>query len=349
MAPDSFFNTSFRIGSRPVGDGAPTFIIAEIGSNHSQDLDTAKRLIDASAKAGASAAKFQSLRYEKVHYDPTYDDAYRKFFAQIELPEAWYPELAVTCRDCGVEFMSSVTYLEAVDRLVEVGAAAIKIASAQFDIFPEVVEKAARTGLPMVMSTGLAELDGVDRMMELVAKAGNRNIALLHCVTAYPAPLETANVTLLNTFRERYGCLTGYSDHTEGDAALLAAIAIGAKVVERHITLDRAAPGPDHHFAIEPDAFAAMVRGIRTVETVLGDGVKPPLNDGERKQREVFFYKPVTNAPIAAGEAITANRLDYRRAIGGIPHMETGRYLGRKASRAIPAGTLLSEQDIAAG
>lgn len=345
MAERTFAST-FSIGSTEIGVGLPSYIIAEIGSNHGQDLDTAKRLIEISAKAGANAAKFQSLRYDKVHLPASYDSDYRDFFAQIELNEDWYPDLVQTCRDCGIDFMSSVTYLESVPLLVEAGAAAIKIASAQFDIFPEVVRDAAQTGLPLVMSTGLAELSGVDRMMQLVADAGNENVALLHCVTAYPAPLETANVSLLNTFRDRYGCLTGYSDHTEGDTALLAAIALGANVVERHITLDRGAKGPDHHFAVEPKEFTEMISRIRDVETALGNGKKPMLNEAERKQREVFFYKPVSKSEIPAGTVLTKEMFDFRRAPGGIPHMEENLYVGKTAAVRIPAQKLLEPEDL---
>lgn len=343
---DGAFDRTFEIGDRKVGDGNPVYVIAEIGSNHGQDLATAQRLIETAAKSGADAAKFQSLRFDKVHHAPLYGADYRRFFAQIELPEAWYPELARTCRDNGVGFMSSATYLEAIDLLVENGAAAIKIASAQFDIFPEVVAKAAASGLPMVMSTGLSEMEGVDRMMTLVSSMGNRRVGLMHCVTSYPAPLETANVAMLRTYLERYGCVTGYSDHTEGDTALLAAVAHGAKVVEFHITLDKTASGPDHHFASEPNELMSKIAGMRAVESALGTGIKAPLSRSENAQREEFFYKPVTARPIKSGEVLSVDILCFRRAPGGIPHMDRDDYLGKRAARNIEEGVLLERDDL---
>lgn len=343
---DLAFDKSFCIGGRPVGEGAPVYVIAEIGSNHDQNLDKAKRLIEAAARAGADAAKFQSLRFDKVHHAPSYGEEFRKFFGQIELREDWYPHLVRQCRDCGVHFMSSVTYLEAVDLLVEAGADAIKIASAQFDIFPEVIEKAARAGLPLILSTGLAECEGVDRVMRKLAAIGNRRIALMHCVTAYPAPLEAANVAMLRTYAARYGCMSGYSDHTEGDIALLAAVAIGAKVIERHITLDRSGAGPDHHFAMEMDDFSGLVRRLREVECALGDGRKRPLDEAERKQREAFYYKLTTARPLKAGERLDRDMFVFRRAPGGIPHMTFDGLRGRALRRDLPQDVVLQPEDL---
>lgn len=335
------FSTRIRIADRYIGPEDPVYVIAEIGANHNQDIGLAKALIDAAKDAGADAAKFQSLRYDKVHLTDLYDEDFARFFAQIELKEDWYDELAAHCRQRQIHFFSSATYLEAVDLLVDVGAPGIKIASAQFDIYPELVERAARTGLPLVMSTGLADYGGIERMLRLVREAGNRNVVLLHCVTEYPAIKERVNLRLIETYRRVFGCLVGFSDHTLGTAIPVAAVALGAVAVEKHLTLDRSAPGPDHHFAATPSEFAEMVQQIREVESALGDGVKADLNEAERAIRDKFLYKWVAAQDLKKGQALERDLLILRRAPGGIPQQDIGHLLGHRLEAEVPAGRLL--------
>ncbi len=188
------FDRSFRIGEREVGGGAPVYVIAEIGSNHNQDLVQAKELIDAAAEAGADAAKFQSLKFDELYLPDHTSAAFRSFFRRIELPEHWYPELADHCRKRNVHFLSSPTYPRAVELLRAQGVPAFKIASAQFALHPDLVRAAADTGLPLLMSTGLAADGDIERTLNICRDAGNRAIVLLHCVSRYPTQASDANL-----------------------------------------------------------------------------------------------------------------------------------------------------------
>ena len=309
---------NFNIGQQLVGANAPCYIIAEIGSNHNQDLIKAKELIAAAKQAGANAAKFQALNFDKVHLSDKCNVKYKKLYEQISFCEDWYAPLAEYCKQQDIDFFSSVTYLEAVDLLVKYNAPCIKIASAQFDIFPEIVAKAASTGLPLIMSTGLSNYGGIEKTLALVKKTGNNKIILMHCITEYPAEIARINLKLIATYRQAFGCLVGYSDHSLSVAIPSAAVALGAVAIEKHLTLNRNATGPDHHFAIMPDEFAEMVTYIRQVEQALGTGIKQPLNTNEQLQRDAFLYKWVTDKPLKANEKICRAKLKLRRIEGGI-------------------------------
>jgi sialic acid synthase SpsE len=335
-----------KIGERQVGDGEPAYIIAEIGSNHDQSLDKAKALIDVAANAGADAAKFQSLNFEKVHHPERSNENIAQLYKKINFPENWHQKLADHCKKSGLHFLSSVTYVESVDLVVSAGAPAIKIASAQFDIFSDLVTKAAKTGLPLIMSTGLADYGGIERMKSLVNREGNDQIILLHCVTEYPAPLERVNLNLIKTYRRAFGCIVGYSDHTLGVAVAPAAVALGAAVIEKHITLDREGNGPDHFFAATPNELKEMITQIRLVESALGNGVKKPLNEAEQLQRDAFLYKWVAQNDLKAGERVNSKHLVLRRMDGGIPEQMGEHLLHHRLTRNVSAGTPLEWTDL---
>jgi sialic acid synthase SpsE len=336
-----------KIGEREVGDGKPTYIIAEIGSNHDSSLDKAKELIDAAAEAGADAAKFQSLNFEKVHHPERSNENVAELYKKIHLPESWHQLLADHCKKKGLHFLSSVTYLEAVDLVVSAGAPAIKIASAQFDIFPDLITKAAQTGLPLIMSSGLADYGGIERMKNLVNRENNDQLILLHCITEYPAPLERVNLNLIKTYRRAFGCIVGYSDHTLGVAVAPAAVALGAAVIEKHITIDRKGNGPDHFFAATHSEFKEMTTQIRFVESALGDGIKAPLNEAEKLQRDAFLYKWVAQKDLKAGERINLKHLALRRMDGGIPEQMGEHLFHHLLTRDVSAGTPLEWTDLA--
>jgi len=340
------FNRNFKIGGQNIGFGCPTYIIAEIGSNHNQNIQQAKAMIEAAKEAGADAVKFQSLRYDKVHIPEKYSEDYKKFFAQIEFDEAWHSELSNYCNLLNIHFFSSVTYLESVDLLQQVDAPVIKIASAQFDIFPEIIERAAKTGKPLIMSSGLTDLGGVERMLRLVSACENQNIVLLHCVTEYPTRAERVNLRLIQTYQQAFGCLVGYSDHTMGIHIPSAAVALGASVIEKHMTLDRNMPGPDHHYAILPDEFAKMVESIRETEKALGDGVKPALNAQEQKQRELFLYKWMAVEDLSQGELIDVSKLVPRRVPGGIPMDATEHMKKHQLAHRVEKGRVIEWSDL---
>ncbi len=340
------FSTRIRIADRYVGPEDPVYVIAEIGANHNQDIGLAKALIDAAKDAGADAAKFQSLKFEPLYLSGKTSPQFREFFRQIELSEEWYGELASHCRERKIHFISSVAYLEAVNLLRQAGVPAYKIASAQFGIFPEVVAEAAMTGLPLLMSTGFAGYGDIQGMLDLCRQKGNLDVVLLHCVSQYPADMKRANLRLIETYRRTFGSLVGYSDHTLGIHAASAAVALGAVIVEKHITADRNMDGPDHHFAIEPEEFGQMVRNIRDIEVALGDGVRPPLSDEERAFREKISMKWVSEKDLKKGDRVDRARLTLRRAEGGIPRAMIDQLLCHRVKRDIPAGSLITWEDL---
>lgn len=334
------------VGDRCIGPGEPTYVIAEIGSNHCQDLQLAKELIDAAAEAGADAAKFQSLKFEALYLQERTTPEFREFFRQIELSEQWYGELADHCRKRGIHFLSAPTYPHAVELLLRQQVPAFKIASAQFHLYPEVVAAAAATGLPLFMSTGISGYGEIDAILRLCRGQGNHNLVLLHCVSQYPTPANQTNLRMLATYRQAFGCLTGFSDHSLGIHMPCAAIALGAVVLEKHITLNRSAKGPDHHFAVEPHEFAAMVRVVRDIEQALGSGVRAELNAEERKFRDDITLKWVAGTDLAAGTRLMRDDLDLRRTAGGIPRDMLDHVLRHRVRTNKAAGELLTWKDL---
>jgi N,N'-diacetyllegionaminate synthase len=251
-----------RIDGVPIGPGEPVYVIAEIGGNHDGDLDQAGRLIQAAADAGADAAKFQFYRADKLYPGKHTDGA---------IPDWWLPELKRACHGEGVEFLCSVFDLETLYAYLEVEPAAVKIASAE-STNDELLE--AASVLPMLVSTGALDWAGTDSV-DRVLKAHCAEYVLLHCVAAYPAGLEHLGLRVVGGMVERYGCPVGFSDHSLNPClAPVVAVSLGACVVEKHLTLDRRLPGPDHRFALEPGEFQMMVDAVRSVPAVLGDGVK---------------------------------------------------------------------------
>lgn len=341
-----FADSSVQIGERSVGQGQPAYVIAEIGSNHNQSLALAKEMIEAAQEAGADAAKFQSLKFEQLYLPDRTQGDFREFFRQIELSESWYEELASHCRKRGIHFLSSPTYMEAVDLLSAQGVPAYKIASAQFGVFPELVAHAASQGLPMLMSTGIADYGDIQDMLALCRSQGNNNLVLLHCVSQYPTEMGRANLRLIETYRRMFGCLVGYSDHTPGIHVAPTAVALGAVVVEKHLTLDRSLPGPDHHFAVEPDEFRQMVQHIRDIEAALGSGVRGGLEPDERAFREEVSFKWITRRAIPKGERLERQALDVRRCTGGISREMMAHLLNHEAKVNLPAGALLEWRDL---
>ncbi|MBU1191892.1 MAG: N-acetylneuraminate synthase family protein [Gammaproteobacteria bacterium] len=345
-AMDSSTIARIKLGDRFIGPSEPVYVIAEIGSNHRQDLQLAKELIDAASEAGADAAKFQSLKFDALYLEDRTTPEFREFFRQIELSEAWYGELAEHCRKRNIHFLSAPTYPDAVALLLRQQVPAFKIASAQFHLYPEVVAAAAATGRPMFMSTGISGYSEIDATLRLCREQGNHNLVLLHCVSQYPTPADQTNLRLIDTYRRAFGCLTGFSDHSLGIHMPCAAVALGAVVIEKHITLDRSAPGPDHHFAIEPTEFTAMVKAVHAVEQGLGDGVRAPLNAEESDFRDAITFKWIAGKDIDIGEPVTRAHLELRRAEGGIPRDMLEHLLRHRLRVAKTAGELLTWKDL---
>jgi len=242
-----------------------TFIIAEVGSNHARSLDTALASIDAAATTGADAVKFQSIDLTRLYHDPS--AATRALHAKIDLPEDWHATLKQRCDEHRLVFLSSPTYLHAIDVLESIDVALYKLASAQIAIFPQLVQRVARLGKPVILSTGLVTQEELDGVVRIFRDAGNDKFIILHCNSVYPAPAEIVHLPRMQAHAQRYECLAGFSDHTVTNHAAVAAVAMGASVIERHFTLSRRLDSPDAPLSLEPAEFTAFVAAVREAES----------------------------------------------------------------------------------
>ncbi|MDP3134746.1 MAG: N-acetylneuraminate synthase [Burkholderiaceae bacterium] len=335
------------------------FIIAEAGVNHNGDTALALRLCDAALKAGADAVKFQSFKASDlaVRGAPTAGYQTRQtgdtdqyvMLQRLELSDAQHLQIKAHCEAIGIEFFSTPFSIGAVDLLRRVGVKRLKLSSGELT-HRALVEHAAATQLPLIMSTGMGTMDEIREALGWVRVArGHLNgLVLMHCTSSYPAADGTLNLRALQSMAADLGVPVGYSDHSLGIEAPLAAVALGACVIEKHLTLDCAMPGPDHAASLEPDDFARMVRGIRRVEAMLGDGVKAPGAD-ELDTARVARRSVAAACDIAAGQTITQDMLIFRRPQTGILPKDMPRVLGRRPTQAVPAGTVLQWSQLEGG
>lgn len=330
--------TPLWIANRQIGGGAPCYFIAEIGSNHNQDLGRACEMIEIAAEAGADAVKFQSLRFEELYSGAAASDEMRVLFQQIELREDWYPILAERTRQAGVHFLSSPTYLRSIDCLLDVGVPAFKIASPQTYGFLHLLRRAAETGVPLVVSTGYCGLREIDRAVATMREVSNAAFALLHCTSRYPVEADAVNLRAMETLSKRYGVPVGFSDHTLGAHVPLAAVARGAAILEKHFTLDRSLPGPDHHFAIEPAELAVLIHQIREVEAALGTGSRDEVPPDEVVRRPALQMHLVAARELQVGEKLGQDDIDFRRTGEGLPEQDWNRIVGRVVRRPLCTG-----------
>ncbi|GAF26466.1 sialic acid synthase [Moorella thermoacetica Y72] len=328
------------------------FIIAEAGVNHNGDLELAKKLVDAAAEAGADAVKFQTFKAEEVatpgaeraQYQkdnmPEKNESQLEMIKRLELSYVQFRELYEYCRQKEIIFISSPFDMESVDFLVELGVPYFKIPSGEITNYP-FLRRIAGKKRPVILSTGMATLGEVEGALRVLREAGASDITLLHCTTSYPAPPEEVNLRAMLTMKHAFALPVGYSDHTMGIAVPIAAAALGAEVIEKHLTLDRNLPGPDHRASLEPGEFREMVAAIRQVEKSLGDGIKRPA-PGELAVMPAARRSLVAARDIAAGEIITESCLTARRPGTGIPPNFWDVVVGRQARRDIGAGSILS-------
>jgi N,N'-diacetyllegionaminate synthase len=339
-----------RIGERAIGDDAPALIIAEAGVNHDGDVERALRLIDVAAEAGADVVKFQMFRAAELvtagaaaaqYQQAGGATAQRDLLARLELSMADFARLAAHCRARQIEFLVTPFSPADVDRLVELGVRALKIASPDL-ANPPLLQRAAATGLPLIVSTGAATPEEIERAVTRLRSWGVADrLVLLHCVSGYPAPLAAANLRAIGALRALAGVPCGFSDHTESTSIAGAAIAAGACVLEKHFTLDRRAAGPDHAMSLDPAGLAAYVRAAREMEMLLGSG-RLGMTALEQDVRSVARKSVVAARPIAAGVVITADMLTIKRPGGGISPEELELVPGRTAQADIAADTVLT-------
>ena len=340
-----------RIGERPVGPGHPCLIIAEAGVNHNGDLALAREIVRAAKECGADAVKFQTFKAEEVATPEAPKAAYQlistdpgesqlAMLKRLELPEAAHEELFSLARSLGLLFLSTPYGGEAATMLDRLGVPAFKVASGQI-VELSLLEHVARFGKPVILSTGLASLEEVVQAVETIRKAGNDQIVLLQTTTDYPADPREANLLAMDTMGRACSVSVGYSDHTPGIAVALAAAARGACVIEKHFTLDRCLPGPDHRCSADAAEFRALVRGIREVEAALGDGRKRP-SAGELVNVPGMRRSLVAAVDIPAGQVLTAEMLTFKRPGTGISPARLRDVVGRRSAVRIPRNTLLS-------
>ncbi|MDP2318082.1 MAG: N-acetylneuraminate synthase [Acidobacteriota bacterium] len=342
---------SFAIDGRVVGEGEPCFVIAEAGVNHNGQLHLAKQLIDAAAGAGADAVKFQTFDAgrlvtpdaSKAEYQVRTTGAQEsqlEMLKQLQLSTDAHHELIEYSRRHGILFLSSPFDEESCDLLDSLGLPAFKLPSGELTNLAY-LRHAATKRKPLILSTGMAGLREVATAVEALQAAGADQLALLHCVSAYPTPPADANLRAMATLREAFGVPVGFSDHTVGDAIPIAAVALGACVIEKHLTLDCGLPGPDHQASMEPDAFAAMVRRIRDVEAGLGHGRKEP-HPGEASVARAARKSLTAACDIAAGAVLERRMMTARRPGTGLSPEHLDDLVGKTATVHIPQGTLLT-------
>lgn len=327
-------NKRVKIGEKWVGEGYPTFIIAEAGSNYNGDKTLAKELIDVAVEAGADAVKFQTYSAETLYSRKTpkfSKDDMKPYdlIKSIELPREWQSELAEYADKRGIYFMSTPFDYAAVDELEAIGVPAFKIAS--FTIVDlEFLKYVASKGKPMIISTGMASLGEIEDVLSTVKEVGNDDIVLLHCNSVYPTPVNIVNLRAMDTMRTAFKCPIGFSDHTLGITIPIAAVSRGANVIEKHFTLSRKMKGPDHSFALEPDELKEMVKGIREVESALGNGIK-----GRSEAEEEGYLKGrrsiIARRFIPKGTVITRDMLIIKRPGYGIKPKFIDIVVGREA------------------
>lgn len=313
---------SIRIGDKKVGSGAPCFIIAEAGCGHGKSLNSAKKLIDSAVDASSDCVKFQTFtpgeivsRFAKSASHFSNGDA-KKFFDSVVLPENFYQPLLEHCKQNNIMFLSSVFDLPSLDLLEKYNVPAHKIAAFELtDFF--LLEAVAGTQKPILLSTGMSSLSQVEQAVTLIEKSGNDQIILMHTVSAYPADPVDYNLKVMKTLKTAFGYPVGISDHTAELEVAVAAVAMGADIIEKHITLDRDGNGPDDPFSLEPAMLKSMVDTVRRVEKMLGDGRKRPVQS-EKVISKNMSLALVTKKPMLTGEIITKDTLTIKRSGGGI-------------------------------
>ena len=320
-----------------------TLIIAEAGVNHNGSIEMAKQLIDAAADAGVDYVKFQTFKAEKLVTRDAKQAEYQQCNAadssqyamlkKLELTPRQHEELIAYCQQKGVCFLSTAFDLESIEYLHLLHLGLWKIPSGEITNYPY-LKKIAQYGEPVIMSTGMCSMDDVEQALNVLLKNGltKEQISLLHCNTEYPTPMQDVNLKAMLQLRDKFGVKVGYSDHTKGIEVPIAAVALGAEVIEKHFTLDRTLPGPDHKASLEPNELKAMVDAIRNIEQALGDGQKH-VSASEEKNMAIARKSIVAAKDIKRGELLTEENLTTKRPGSGISPMRWEEVIGTKAIR----------------
>jgi len=345
------FAEKIRVGSKTIGPGEPVYIVAEIGINHNGDQELARKTIAAAKNAGVDAVKFQNYKTEDFLSD--LDLTYRylvngrevvepqyTMFKRCELSTADLAALFAYCDDIGLDYHSTPTSGQGVRALVELGATILKNGSDYLGNL-ELVRTMGETGLPVVLSTGMASIGEIEDAVQVMRDSGNRKLILLHCTSQYPTPPGDININKLASLRLAFGVPVGFSDHSDGVTAAILSVAKGACWIEKHFTLDKSLPGPDHRFSADPEEMERLVRAVREAELMGGITMLGPTED-ERRVRDQYRLSCVAAAGIDEGAVIRRSDIVFRRPGTGIPPKHAGLLVGLVARKNINAREVIS-------
>ncbi len=343
--------TVVDLGGREVGPGRPVLVVAEAGINHNGDLEMARRMVEAAARAGADAVKFQAyhseeflssrdLTYTYVSQGREVTESQYDMFKRCEFGREEFLLLRDDCRGKGLIFFATATDFQASDMLLGLGVPALKVGSDDLVHHPMLRAFAAKKK-PLIISTGMADLTEVKRAVRAIEESGGDEVVILHCTSLYPTPEDRANVLRVDTLRRAFECPVGYSDHTLGVSAAAGAVALGACYVEKHFTLDRNLPGPDHRFSADPAALTSLVATIRAVQENLGSAEVVPAPE-ELEMRVIARRSVVTARALPRGTVLSRADFAYKRPGTGIPPMDEHLLVGRRAARDLREGELIT-------
>ena len=338
-----------QIDQKKIGDNLPCLIIAEAGVNHNGDIEIAEQLIDAAVEAGADAIKFQTFNAdllvtpgaEKARYQKkssSVSESQYQMIKRLELPSHAFKKLSDYAKKKGIIFFSSPFDMQSVDILERIEVPLFKIPSGEITNLP-LLTYIAKKGKPIILSTGMATFEEIDEAIETIKKGGVDDIILLYCVTNYPAKMESLDLTIISSLRERYHLPIGFSDHTRGIVAAIAARTLNACVIEKHFTLNRKMSGPDHQASINPKGLKKVVMAIREVESALGNGIKK-ISREECEIKAITRKSLVAAMDIPAGSIITDTMIDLKRPGTGLAPKYKDKIIGKKSNRSIKKNEL---------
>jgi N-acetylneuraminate synthase len=343
-----------KIGKRYIGYNLRCYVIAEIGSNFNGSLSNAKKLIKLAKDTGADAAKFQSFIPEKIisrrgfekkmAFQKKWKKSVWEVYTDAQLPLTWHEELNNYAKSIGIDFLSTPYYYEAVDTLVKLKVPAIKIGSGEITNH-EFLRYVGKTMKPILLATGASTIHEVEEAVNVIKSTGNKDIVLMQSITQYPSPITDANLKVIETYRTKFKLNTGYSDHSPGSLVVLASVAIGACVIEKHFTINSKLQGPDHAHSLDPTDFKEMVSNIRLLEAAMGDG-KKRVEKCEKETRIIQRRGIWTITNISKGEPFTKLNVDVLRPTLGVPASKYSQIIGKIAKRNFMAYEPIKESDL---
>jgi N,N'-diacetyllegionaminate synthase len=348
-------NNSFFLGKNKIGESQPVYIIAEVGVNHNGDLALAKKLIKEAALSGADCVKFQTFKAGRVvtKNSPkalyqlkttSVNESQEEMLKKLEMTMDSYKEIIECCNDNNVLFISTPYNVEDVDFLEQLGVSAYKLASIHA-AEPWFASYVAKTGKPVILSTGMATLDEVEMTVEAMRETGNEKIAILQCTTNYPSKIEDTNLLAMQTLANKFNLTVGYSDHTINNIACIVSIGLGAKLIEKHFTIDKAMKGPDHSTSSTPEEFVRLVKDIRLAEIALGSSIKEPCA-AELENMLGMRRSIVAKSNIKKGEVINEDLITFKRPSTGLEPYYLSEVLGKRAIRDIEGDEFVLLKDV---